>query len=76
MCCTVLLYSSVILQFCTVVLHFSVQGRCEGPSVGGVRLNLPEFTWLISSSVVTNHYLFQCLKAMFFGNLQEVRAAG
>ena len=41
------------------------QGRRENPSVGGaVRLNLPEFPRLISSSIVTDHYLFQCRKAM------------
>ena len=26
-------------------------------SLGGVRLNLPEFTWLVSSSIATDHYL-------------------
>ena len=44
--------------------------------MGGVRLNLPAFTWLISCSIVTDHYLFQCLKAMFFGYLKEERAGG
>ena len=43
---------------------------------GGVRLNLPEFTWLISCSIATDHYLFQCLKATFFGYLQVVGAGG
>ena len=43
---------------------------------GGVRLNLPELMWSVSCSVVTDHYLFQCLKAVFFDYLQEVRAGG
>ena len=52
-----------------------LQGRRENPSLeGGGRLNLPEFTWLISCSIVTDHYLFQCLTAMFFGYLQKVTA--
>ena len=38
----------------------------------GVRLNLSEFTWLVSCSIVTSHYLFQYLKAMFFGYLNGV----
>ena len=33
----------------------------------GVRLNFPEFKLLVKCSIVTDHYLFQCLKAMFFG---------
>ena len=41
---------------------------------GGTRLNLPEFTWLISCSVVIDHYRFQCHEAMFFEYLQVVRA--
>ena len=48
-------------------------GRRENPSVG-VRLNLPELTWSISCSIVTDHYLFQHHKAMLFGYLQEVWA--
>ena len=39
--------------------------------MGGVRLNLPEFTWLMSCSIVSDHYLFQCLTAVFFLFLQE-----
>ena len=42
--------------------------------LGGLRLNLPESTRLISCSIVTDQYLFQCLKAMLFGYLLEVRA--
>ena len=41
-----------------------------------VRLNLPEFTWLISCSIVTDHYIFQRFKGLFFGYLQEVGAEG
>ena len=33
----------------------------------GVRLNFPEFKLLMRCSIVTDHYLFQCFKAMFFG---------
>ena len=47
-------------------------GRHENPLIGDVRLDLPEITWLISCSIVTDHFLFQCLKAMFFGYLQEL----
>ena len=36
---------------------------------GAVGLNLPEFIWLVSCSIVMNHYSFQCLKAMFFSYL-------
>ena len=52
------------------------QGRRGNLLVGGVRLNLSEFTWLGSCSMVTDHYIFQCLKAMSSGYLQEVRAGG
>ena len=37
-----------------------------------VRLNLPEFTWLVTCPIVTGHYLFQCLKEMFFGYLNAL----
>ena len=37
---------------------------------GGVKLNLTEFTWIVSFYVFTDHYLFQCLKEIFFGYLQ------
>ena len=30
--------------------------------VGSARLNLPEPAFLINCPIVTNHYLFQCLK--------------
>ena len=43
---------------------------------GGVGLNLPEFMWLISCFIVTDHYLFQRFKALFFGYLQEVGTGG
>ena len=42
-----------------------MQRRCENPLVGGVGLNLPEFTWLISCSIVTDHYLFQHFIALY-----------
>ena len=35
----------------------------------GVRLNLPELTWLVSGSVTSNHYSFPFHKAMYFGFL-------
>ena len=38
--------------------------------VGGVKPNLTEFTWFLSFYIFTDHYLFQCLKAIFFGYLQ------
>ena len=44
--------------------------------LGGVRLNLPEYTWLIGCSIATDHYLFQCLKGMFYGYLQTIMAGG
>ena len=40
--------------------------------VGGVKLNLTEFTWFASVYIFTDHYLFQCLKVIFFGYLQAV----
>ena len=40
------------------------------------RLNLPEFTWLVSCSVSPNHYLFQYHKTIFFGYLHVVGAGG
>ena len=39
-----------------------MQGCHENLLVGGVELNLPEFTWLISCSIVADYYLFQCFK--------------
>ena len=47
------------------------QGRCDNPLVG---VCTPEFTRLISCSIVNNHHLFQCHKEMFFGCLQAVGA--
>ena len=44
------------------------QGHSETP--------LPEFTLLIRCSIVTNHYSFQCLKAIFSGYLQAIGAGG
>ena len=38
----------------------------------GAKLNLPEFTWLVNCSIVTDHYSFKCLEAVFFGYLQVV----
>ena len=40
---------------------------------GGVKLNLPEFTWFASFYIFTDHYVFQWLKVIFFGYLQAVR---
>ena len=34
--------------------------------VGGVKLNLTEFTWFASILIFTDHYLFQCLKAFSY----------
>ena len=34
--------------------------------LGGVRLNLPELTWLVSCAIVNDHCSFQCAKAMPF----------
>ena len=34
-----------------------------------VRFNLTEFIWSANCSIVTNHYSFQYLKAMFFSYL-------
>ena len=36
---------------------------------GVVRLNLPEFIWLVSCFIVIDHYSFQCLKATFLSYL-------
>ena len=49
-------------------------GTLQGPfgCSGGVAVNLPELTWLISCSMVADHYLFQCVIAMFFGYLRAV----
>ena len=47
------------------------QGR-ESPLVGGRKADLFELAWLVSYSIVTNHYLFQCPKAIFC-SLNNVR---
>ena len=39
--------------------------------VGGIKLNLTEFTSLVRFYIFTDHYLFQCLKVIFFGYLQS-----
>ena len=44
------------------------QGHSETP--------LNEFTLLIRCSIVTDHYLFQCLKAILFGYVQAIGAGG
>ena len=54
--------------------YICIQRRIEKSLVGGVELNLPEFTWLISCCIATDQYLFQCVKAMFFGYLQAIGA--
>ena len=41
-----------------------------------MRLNLPEFTWLISCSIASDHCLIQFLKEMLVGCLQAIRAGG
>ena len=41
--------------------------------VGGVKPNLTEFTPFVSLFILTDHYLFQCLKVIFFGYLQVAR---
>ena len=38
----------------------------------GVGLHLTEFAWLVSCSIITDHYSFQCLKEMFFGYFHVV----
>ena len=49
----------------------------RGPFVcGGLRLNFPEFTWLVNCSIVTDRYLFQFLKAIFSGYLLVVGEGG
>ena len=51
----------------------SNQGGCKNSLVArtlwlrGVRLNLPEFTWLVSCAIVNGFYSFQCPEAMSFG---------
>ena len=40
------------------------------------KLFLLEFAWLLSSSIVTGHYLFQCLTTILFGYLQAVGTGG
>ena len=56
--------------------YISMMRLREKSLAEGEELNLAEFTWLISCSIATDHYLFQCLKAMFFSYLQAVGAEG
>ena len=42
--------------------------------LGGVPLNLPEFTWLIGCAIVNDNYLFLSRKVVFFGYSQAIRA--
>ena len=35
-------------------------------SLGGLKLNLLEFIWLVNCAIVTDHYSFQCSTAMPF----------
>ena len=37
-------------------------------------LSLPDFTWLVRCSIVTNPYSLQSLKAIFFGYFHAVGA--
>ena len=46
----------------------------KNPLVGGLVLNLPEFTWLVHCPIVIDHCLFQYL--MFFSCLHGVGAGG
>ena len=50
----------------------SNQGRHKNSLVGDARLNLPEFTWLVSCAIVTDHYSFECPRGMSFGYLYAV----
>ena len=43
---------------------------------GVVRFSLTEFTWLVSCSIVTDHYSFQYLKAILFRCLHAVGVVG
>ena len=43
--------------------------------VGGVKLNLTESTSFVSFYIFTDHYLFQCLKVIFFGYFTSGRGA-
>ena len=56
-----------------IIIGSCKQGCHESPLVGGegVRLNVREFTWLISCSFVTDHYLFQCLKVLYLEILMK-----
>ena len=42
--------------------------------LGGARLNLPEFAWLMNCSVVSDHSSFKFLKALLSGDLHAVGA--
>ena len=44
-------------ECCTPYISLN-QGCHENPLVGGVRLNLPEFVWLITCSIVNALWLF------------------
>ena len=46
------------------------------PTVGGVKLNFTEFSKFVSFCIFTDHYLFQCLKAILFGYLQAAGGVG
>ena len=43
-------------------------------SWGSLGLDLPEFSWLVTCSIVANHYFFQCRKAILFGYICVVGA--
>ena len=44
--------------------------------VWGAKLNTTEFTWFVSLYIFTDHYLFQCHRAIFFGCLQAAGEGG
>ena len=41
-----------------------------------VGLNLPEFKWLMSCSIITDYYVLQSLKALFFSYLEAAGVGG
>ena len=62
-------------------LPSTVACMCAGASRepcgwGLVKLSFPEIKWLISCSIVTEHYLFQPHKATLFSYLPVVGAGG
>ena len=60
-------FINVLLTALENVPSQAYTGMSEEPFGSGVvRLSLPKFIWLVSCSIVTVHYSYQYLKAMFF----------